>query len=301
MWILLGIVSSVFLGFYDVSKKHALRENAVIPILFLSTVAGAACMIPIVLCSALAESKARLWGVFIPAIGPGDHLHILAKAAIVAASWIFAYFGFKHLPISIVSPIRASGPVFTLIGAVFLFGEMPSTAQWVGLALIIFSYWTFSLIGTKEGIRFHTDKWVGFIFLSTFIGTFSALYDKYLIQRLGIEPMAVQVWYFAYLVLILGLVFLVFWWPKRTRYTPLNWRWTVPAIGFFLTVSDFVYFRALTYPGAMIVLLSAVRRSNVLVSFFLGGRIFKDVNLVPKALALAGVLAGVLCIVLSVR
>ena len=301
MWILLGALSSLFLGFYDVSKKHALRGNAVIPVLFGSTAAGAACMLPMVALSVFAGTQARQLGVAIPLLEWHDHLHFFLKAAIVSTSWIFAYFGFKHLPISIVSPVRASGPVFTLIGAVLLFGEMPSAVQWIGLALIIVSYWVFSLIGTREGIRFHTDKWVGYIFLSTLIGTFSSLYDKFLIQRRGYQPMAVQAWYFVYLVLILGLVFWIFWWPHRKRFTRPEWRWSVPAIGFFLMISDFAYFRALTHPGAMIVLLYAVRRSNVLVSFFIGSRIFKDVNIFEKSLALAGVLAGVLCIVLSVK
>lgn len=301
MWIYLGILSSLFLGFYDVSKKHALKDNAVLAVLFLSTVWGALWMLPEIALSALAPARAVNLGLYVPILGWRDHMHFFAKAFIVATSWIFAYFGFKHLPISIVSPIRASGPVWTLLGAVILFQEMPNAIQWIGLFLIIFSYAVFSLIGGREGIRFHRDKWVFFIFLSTLIGTCSSLYDKYLIQRRGYSPMAVQAWYFVYLVLILGMVFLIFWWPVRKKYTPFQWRWTVPAIGFFLMVSDFVYFRALQDPDALIVLLSAIRRSNVIISFFVGSLVFRDVNIPQKALALAGVLAGVLCIVLSVR
>jgi transporter family protein len=301
MWIYLGVISSLFLGFYDVSKKHALKENAVLAVLFYSTVFGALWMLPEIALSALAPALAGRLGLYIPILALRDHVHFFAKAFIVAMSWILAYFGFKHLPISIVAPIRASGPVWTLLGAVILFHELPAGIQWIGLFLIIVSYYLFSLIGGKEGIHFHRDKWILFIFLSTLIGTCSTLYDKYLIQRLGYPPMAVQAWYFVYLVLILGIVFLIFWRPFRKKTTPFQWRWTVPAIGFFLMVSDFVYFRALRDPDALIVLLSALRRSNVIVSFFLGSLVFGDVNIPRKAIALAGVLAGVLCIVLSVR
>jgi bacterial/archaeal transporter family protein len=301
MWIYLGIISSLFLGFYDVSKKHALKDNAVLAVLFLSTASGALWMLPEIALSAFWPARAVHFGLYVPILGLRDHVHFFAKAFIVAASWIFAYFGFKHLPISIVSPIRASGPVWTLAGAMILFQEMPNRIQWIGLFLIIFSYYIFSLIGGREGIRFHRDKWVFFIFLSTLIGTCSSLYDKYLIQRREYSPMAVQAWYFVYLVLILGIVFLIFWWPVRRKHTAFQWRWTVAAIGFFLMVSDFVYFRALQDPRALIVLLSAIRRSNVVVSFLVGSLVFRDVNIPQKALALAGVLAGVLCIVLSVR
>jgi transporter family protein len=301
MWIYLGILSCIFLGFYDVSKKHALKGNAVLAVLFFSTCTGALFMLPEIVLSALAPAKAHEWGLYVPMLDWRAHLHFFTKAFIVATSWIFAYFGFKHLPISIVSPIRASGPVWTLLGAVILFHEMPSRIQWIGLFLIIFSYYIFSLIGSKEGIRFHKNKWVFFVFLATLIGTISSLYDKYLIQKLGYTPMAVQAWFFVYLVLILGIVFLVFWWPVRRKHSPFQWRWSILAIGLFLMLSDFVYFRAIEYPNTLIVLLSALRRSNVLVSFYLGSFLFKDVNVRQKTFALIGVLAGVLCIVLSAR
>jgi len=37
MWLALAFLSALLLGFYDVSKKYSLRNNAVIPILFLNT------------------------------------------------------------------------------------------------------------------------------------------------------------------------------------------------------------------------------------------------------------------------
>ncbi len=37
MWLVLAFVSAIFLGFYDTSKKASLRDNAVLPVLFLNT------------------------------------------------------------------------------------------------------------------------------------------------------------------------------------------------------------------------------------------------------------------------
>jgi transporter family protein len=133
------------------------------------------------------------------------------------------------------------------------------------------------------------------------IGTCSTLYDKYLLQHLKFTPMAVQAWFFVYLAVILGAVWAVFWVPRRKRFTPFRWRWSVAAIGFFLALADFVYFRALARTEALVVLLSAIRRSDVLVSFSVGSLLFRDRNVTAKALVLLGVLAGMLCIVLSTR
>ena len=37
MWLLLAFLSAALLGFYDVFKKQSLKDNAVIPVLFLNT------------------------------------------------------------------------------------------------------------------------------------------------------------------------------------------------------------------------------------------------------------------------
>jgi bacterial/archaeal transporter family protein len=301
MWIYLGVLSSLFLGLYDVSKKHALRANAVIPVLFFSTACALFWMIAPALFSWLRPEWMRSHGLYVPVLEPALQAAVFLKSAIVSLSWVFAYFAFKHLPITLISPVRASAPVWTLIGAVILFREAPSPLQWIGFFLVIGSYYAFSMIGEREGLRLHRNKWVGFMVLSTIIGTCSTLYDKYLIQNRGLTPMAVQFWFFIWLAVILGAVWAVFWLPVRKRYAPFEWRWSVFTIGAFLFAADFLYFRALARREALIVILSAIRRSDVLVSFTVGSLLFRDRNVRIKSLALLGVLAGMLCMVFSAK
>ena len=299
MWILFGLISAVLLGVYDVCKKHALNHNAVLPVLFLSVLAGFLPLPFFLAGSRLAPEWMQQIHCYVPVATLSQHLHILLKAAIVSTSWVLAYFAMKHLPISIVSPIRASGPVWTLLGAVLLFHERPVPMQWAGMAVVFVSYYIFSLIGRDEGVHFHRSKWVLFIFLATFIGTFSTLYDKYLLQQLRYVPMLVQFWFSFYNVVLLGLFTAVFWWPRRAAFTTFQWRWSVFFIGPLLLLADFAYFNAVRDPEALIVVLSILRRSSVVVSFVAGCFLFKDVNRRKKAWALAGVLCGVLLIVLS--
>ena len=130
-------------------------------------------------------------------------------------------------------------------------------------------------------------------------GADDALYDKWLIQRLGYSPVQVQVWYVLYITVIFTLYFAVLWWPQRKRSTPFVWRWTIPLIGILLFLADFVYFIALSNPDALIVILSILRRCSVLVSFFAGAFLFKEVNKGKKAWVLLGILVGVLLIILA--
>jgi transporter family protein len=227
------------------------------------------------------------------------HLYFFLKAIIVAVMWMLAYFSMKHLPISIFSPIGASCPAWTLIGAMLIFGERLTTLQWVAFGILFVSYYIFSIVGSREGIVFHTNKWVIFLFMAVLLGAASGLYDKYLIQTLGYSAIGVQVWFVLYMVPILGLSLMVFWFPHRARYTPFEWRWSIPLIGLLLTISDVAYFKAIGCEGTLISLLAAVRSGNVVVSFLAAAVMFKEVRIRQKAIALAGVLIGMLLLSLS--
>jgi Na+/H+-dicarboxylate symporter len=41
-WIVASLVSALFLGVYEICTKHAVRDNAVVPVLFFSTLTGVA-------------------------------------------------------------------------------------------------------------------------------------------------------------------------------------------------------------------------------------------------------------------
>lgn len=297
MWVLLGLISSFFLGIYDVSKKWSLNDNAVIPVLFFATLTGMFIFSPFLLTSHLAPaySSGQIW--YIPQQTQTAHLHFMIKAVIVGTSWILAYFALKNLPITIVTPIRASSPLWTLIGALIIFNEQFNLLQWTGMILTLGFYYIFALIGRKEGIQFSKNRWIYAIVLATIIGAGSSLYDKYLIARY--DRLAVQAWFSVYLVAFYFPVLLLLWYPARKRNTPFQWRHSIVLIGIFLIIADFTYFYALSYTESLIGILSSLRRSSVIISFAVGAMLFKDKNLKAKWYVLVGILAGISMIYLG--
>jgi bacterial/archaeal transporter family protein len=299
MWVYLGILSAVFIGLYEVTKKHALIENAVLPVLFFVTVFCAILMTPATILSLYIPEAMIQYHLYVAPPSIVAHLHIFLKAVIVTASWILTYFALKHLPISIATPIRASEPIWILLAALLIFKEQPTFLQWAGLIAIVISYYIFSLLTIREGISFHRNKWIFFIVLATLISTCSLLYDKFLIQRLNYPPLMVQAWFSFYLVVVLGVIVTVFWYPFRKHHTPFTWKWSILLIACLLIIGDFAYFQAVSCNGSLIMLISVLRRTSVVVSFFVGAALFHDVNISGKTLVFAGILLGVLLIVLS--
>ncbi len=297
MWLVLAFLSATFLGFYDVFKKQALKDNAVLPVLFLNTFFSSLIFLPFILISAFPSSVFEDTIFYVPQAGWEVHKYIILKAFIVLSSWIFGYFGMKHLPITIVGPINATRPVLVLIGAMLLFGERLNLYQWIGVLLAICSFFLLSRSGKKEGIDFTHNKWIFFIVLAAVTGAISGLYDKFLMTRL--PPMTVQSWYNVYQLFIMCPILLGLWWPRRKETTPFQWKWAIVWIPVFLSIADFVYFYSLSYEQSLISVVSMIRRGSVLVSFLFGALIFREKNLKSKAIDLLLVLIGMIFLYLG--
>lgn len=299
MWLLLAFLSATLLGFYDAFKKQSLKDNAVLPVLFLNTIFSSLVFLPFILLSVAAPALLEGSLLYVPSASWQAHGLILLKSFIVLSSWMLGYFGMKHLPLTIVGPINATRPVMVLVGAMLLFGERLNLYQWVGVLLAIASFFMLSRSGKKEGIDFKHNRWILFIVLAAVMGAVSGLYDKYLMKQL--PPMLVQAWYNLYQVLIMCPVILLLWIPMRKQSTPFSWRWTIILISLFLCAADFVYFYALSLPGSMVSIVSMVRRGSVVVSFLFGAWVFREKNLKSKAVDLILVLIGMFFLYLGSR
>jgi len=299
MWLALAFVSAFFLGCYDISKKTSLQGNAVIPVLFLNTMFCTLLLLPLFLLSQFGGNILEGSIFYIPQVNAKAHLFILLKSVIVLSSWIFGYFAVKHLPLTITGPINATRPVMTLIGALLIFGERLNLYQWIGVSLTIISVFLLSATGKKEGINFRHNKWIVFMFLAAVLGAISGLYDKYLMQSLS--STAVQFWYNLYQCLLMLIIVIILWYPRKDRTTPFKWRWNIVLVSVFLTIADFVYFYALTDQDAMISIVSMIRRGSVLVSFAGGVMFFHEKNLKGKLLDLILIILGMFFLYLGTK
>ena len=298
MWLILAFLSAALLGFYDSFKKKALQGNAVIPVLFLNTVFSSLIFAPFIVLS-YSSSVLDSSLVHVASGGWECHMYILLKSCIVLSSWLAGYFGMKHLPLTIVGPINATRPVMVLVGALLVFGEQLNVWQWTGVMLAVVSFLMLSRSGKKEGIDFKHNKWIACIVVAAILGAVSGLYDKYLMASpanggVGLDKMMVQSWYNIYQMIMMGIMLLILWMPARKHTTPFRWDWTIIGISLFLSAADFVYLYSLSLPGAMISIVSMVRRGSVIVSFLFGAIFFHEKNLKSKAVDLALVLLGML-------
>jgi len=290
MWLGLAFISAFFLGCYDICKKKSVNGNAVIPVLFFNTLFCTLLLFPLFIISGFSPDTLQGTIFYMPAVSIQTHGFIFIKSVIVLSSWILGYFAIKHLPLTITGPINATRPVMTLVGAMIIFGERLNIYQWAGVLLTIASVFLLSSSGKKEGIKFTRNKWIIFMFFAALMGAISGLYDKFLMQQFS--STAVQFWFNFYQCILMAIIMMLLWYPRRKNNSLFVWRWSILLVAFFLTAADFVYFYALTDPDAMISIVSMVRRSSVLVSFAGGVLFFHEKNLKGKAIDLVLIIIG---------
>ena len=313
-WVLLAFVSSLCLGFYDISKKIALRDNSVVDVLTASIVISSAILAFPLLLSRLAPEIAADSFYYVPQLDLRGHLLTIVKSGIVLSSWICAYLALKHLPISVVSPWQATRPMWTLIGALLIFGERLNGWQWVGVTLAIGSIFAFS-IGQHRRNKLSKNKqdkrYYIALALAILIGAASGLYDKYMMRQF--HHNAVQVYYTCYQAIMMLVVWTIDRYAKG-RKTKDNGQWTmdkrqplhgltsiipIVLISVFLVISDNVYMLALRDPDSMIAVVSTIRRGGTVIGFAYGLIFLKEPDPWKKLLAMCGILAGLVCLAIG--
>lgn len=299
-WAWLSLTSALFLGFYDICQKHALRQNPVIPVLCASTGTAASIWTVLLVLQAAAPNLLPAT-LLVPPLALREHALLFLKSAVVAASWMCTYLAVKHLPISLAAPIRATSPLWTLGAALVLLGERPSWLQLLGILTTLLSFLGLSIAGRLEGVHFHRNRWVGFMILGTLFGAASGLYDKQLLGRLHLSPATVQAWFSIYLlVLFAPLAFFSSRSRRKRREGPSPevdagrfHRFSIPILALCLLCADFAYFSALRDPDGLISLVASIRRGSTLIAFAAGVWLFHEANGMKKLPPVLGIVLGI--------
>ena len=303
MWIVLAFISAVCLGFYDISKKIALTSNRVIDVLTLSVCFSSLILsLPLIL-SRLCPSVMVDSYFYVPILDLEAHLFTLLKSAIVLSSWIFAYISLKHLPISVVSPMQATRPMWTLVGALLIFHEHLNSLQWLGILLAIGSIFVFSFKGKSQITNnqspiTNNNRYYAALALAIILGACSGLYDKYLMRRY--DHNAVQVYYTFYQAAMMLITWVIM--NRKNLQSPISNLQSIKKIGviilisLFLIISDNVYMLALRDPDSMIAVVSTIRRGGAVIGFAYGLLFLREPDPWRKILCMLGILSGLICL-----
>lgn len=274
MWLWMSVCSALLLGVYDVAKKQALRRNGVYWILLSATAFTAVFLSP-----------------FLSAGSLMDHLSLVLKAFLVSTSWVSGLIAMQHLPLTTVSTIKASRPMFVVIFSIILFGERLNLLQWLGIAIVMAALFMSARSKRHDTDQATSAKGMTCMIISVLSGSASALYDKFILQHL--EPLFVQSWTNIYITILLAAVILVRYLADKEHFERFTWDWRIPLIAVLITASDALYFYSVKDPDALLSVISMIRRSSVVITFVFGALMFKEGHIKDKVVDLVLMMVGV--------
>ena len=287
LWIFLILLYGIFKGFREALKKKATQENTVMEVLFFYTFFAFLITIPF--------SK----DIF--SLSVRAHLVILFKAFVIFAAWICAMNSIKRLPISLYSVTDMSRMVFTILMGVIFLNESIGLNEGVGIALVVVGVVLVNLLSGKgSGDR---PKWSLFLLMlvACFLNSVAEVTDKWMLSSsiterwfLGgeiIRTEQMQFWYMLYLSAFYGIYILIrrekidF---KKCIKSPYIW-----LLSLLFVIADRAMFIANTYENSTIVVMTLIKQSSVLVTILLGKLVFKEKNILKRALCACLVVAGI--------
>lgn len=294
-WVLLSLISAFLLGFYDIFKKRTVVGNAIIPVLFYSTLISGLIFLPLIITSHFSPVwyEGAFWKQFyVEPLTARQHLLVFGKTALILVSWMFSYSAMKNLPITVVGPVNQLRPAISLLLLFAIFQERLTWMQWLGVVLALVSFYLMNRSGKLEGIHFKTNKWVYMLLGSAVLVALSGVYDKFLLSGESISPTTIQAWYTIYDFLMMAIMYFAIWRPKRSE-QPFEWRGGIVLMALFVSIADVIYLSGLNHKAAVIVLIPLILYGvRLLVSFAYGVIFFKEKNIRSKIVPLLMVIAA---------
>ncbi|WP_143326029.1 EamA family transporter [Vandammella animalimorsus] len=276
-WIGFGILAGVVLGLYDYWTKKAMTGNMVITIVFWSSLFGALAW----LVAFLPITEGTKFHILLSDTSINDQIIILLKGIMMTGSWLLAYYSVRELPMSFSGAMRASGPLWTMIGGAIVFQEFLTIFQLSIISITIAAYFFLSQLGQAEGIRIMRSGPVLMMLLATILSAMTTVYDKFIIHELGISSVTVQAWSAIHRLLLSGLLLV---WAGHNNpeiYNP-KWSFWIPLVGLSWVAAEWIYFLAINDPNSNVTYLSVFRRISLVIGFLLSAILIGEKNVKQK-------------------
>ncbi len=279
-----GVVASIFLAFAGIASKEALKNEHSLDFSLVANALGLLLILPLAL--------------FISLQVPRDMMGLIYVGALFGS--IANYLTFKslrHMDISVVMPLMNLTVIFTLIFGALILHELPHPVALLGIAFIIIGGYILQINRTPFDRRYPFREVRESTFIHILIAGLICLSLASVFGRmvLKVSPIGTYLFYsYIFLTLNNGLLFLLF---RREpikesmRAMRQSFGWTL--LGAVLRlVSNFFY----TYSVSvmLIAVAESIKRLSTLFSVVLGGRVFKEEQLLWKSFASGIMIAGAL-------
>jgi uncharacterized membrane protein len=281
IWLAFAILTAFFESLKEVLSKHSLNQLDTYVVGWASMMFTALFLLPVV------------WIAHPPPLGPQFGLALLCGGSLNVLAFTLYIKAIKASDLSLTVPMVTLTPLFLLVTSPLILQESASTADVIGIGLIVCGSYVLNLNARSQGyfapIRaLFREPGTRLMFLVAFIWSFTSTFDK-----IGVQNSSPIFWAFAlFTFLAIGMLPIALI-KSRPHLFQIKYNLRIlSCIGLFTAIS--VAFQMMAVNLTLLTNVIAIKRCSALMSVYLGHLIFKEKGLQERLLGAAIMVTGVI-------
>jgi drug/metabolite transporter (DMT)-like permease len=287
-WFFIALTSAFLSAFAAITQKKVLFNLGALEFSFLLSLVNLLFSIPF------------FFFIDYTTINFANLLILFIKSIIGVGAFYCVMLSLKNLEISNALPLLALTPGFVAVFAFVLLGESLKLIEVIGLIFLIVGIFILESKNYKVLFfpfsLFIKSKYHRFIILALILFTASSILDKYLLIKLNLSPISLTAFQHFYFALLFSIIYIF----VRTKETATTFKIKKSTLGWIALISiitiGYRYTQIVAVSLASVALVLAVKRTSVFWATVIGGKLFKDKDLLKRSIAAILILIGAILI-----
>ena len=286
-WYLLALISAFFSATAAIFEKKALFKENALSFSTLFAIFNLMLVIPF------------FFFIDFQTLTSSGLLVLFIKSVLGALAFLCVMIGIKNLELSNALPLLVLTPGLVALGALIFLQESLTQLEILGMTLLLLGTYILQL---KQKQKF-LDPWKSlikskgyyYIILALILFTTTSILDKAILKNFKVPVNAFMGFQHLFLAIIF-ITFIIFSGKTRNIKHSIKYSWKI--ILFISMISIiYRYTQIQAVKIAPVALVLSIKRISVFFAVIIGGRIFKEHNLLTKAIATAIMIAGAVLII----
>lgn len=287
-WFILGFISAIFSAAAAITQKKVLFKMSALEFSFVVSIFNMILSLPFFFF--IDYSTLSTAGIFV----------LLFKSILGSLAFLCVMLAIKNLEISGALPLMVLTPGLVAFFVFLLIGESLGNYEILGMLLLLVGTYILEMKTGQKVLApftvFYKSKFHHYILAALLLFTTTSILDKVLLNQFKVTPYA----FMGFQQLFFGIIFFLFVLHKKEKPIEIFRKfdksillWVVLIA--FLTIG-YRYTQIEAIKIAPVALVLSVKRISVFIAAVVGGKIFKEHDLLKKAIATAIMVIGALMI-----
>lgn len=287
-WFFIALLSSFLSAFAAITQKKVLFNLNPVQFSFYLSIANLVLSIPF------------FFFIDYNAINFSNLSVLFLKSLIGVAAFLCVMTALKNLQISNALPLLALTPGFVAVFAFLFLGEALKLFEVLGLVSLIVGTYILENKNLKEILFpldvFFRSRYHQYILAALLLFTASSVIDKLLVAKMNLTPISLTAFQHVYFAVLFFIIYFAFKGKLENNSSQIDKTDVLWILLISVLTIGYRYTQIVSISIASVALTLAVKRTSVLWATVIGGKIFKDTNLLKKTIAVLFILLGAILI-----